>query len=467
MQTTHLRNRATGSRRVSAVLLVCCWAGVALVGVALADGEMIAPDLPVRGDWQQGPSRPPQIRHWQWGWEVQTQRYSVFCTTNRSDALWAARQMERAWSDYVRLTDLWTDVTRRPQFKTAALRVLITDRPLKVRVPGGGGVSTGNGQAAVDYGPDVYVGLQAADGPLPNRLGQMRREAFRRFLRMTGQDRTLPPWVQTGLAARFAEQSPDGHVAGGADGGKEPQAVLQVRYLLIGNDARHAPDFLAALAATDIERPVDPSSPTVWNRDVLRGSRDTPPRGTTELDRLLHSSAVRQGLAVWLADPQAGQPVVLPQPDIELTKETLDEMALILKLARRFHRPAEPSIRYRAYQFNGNRADPVRPQAGAMTPEQERPWDLAALYRRLIDQRTPRWATVDTDGSLLLCDNRRRLAEIFANPQRPYQAHRQDGHAVLETVADSGQTYLAWLEDRPEIPGRPIVRVQRKDELRQ
>ena len=45
-----------------------------------------------------------------------------------------------------------------------------------------------------------------------------------------------------------------------------------------------------------------------------------------------------------------------------------------------------------------------------------------------------------------------------------YRAYRRDGQAVLETVAAGGEVYLAWLEDNPQSPGRPIVRVQRKDE---
>lgn len=246
---------------------------------------------------------------WQWGWEVRTQHFIVFCTTTRQQAQWAASQAEEALVDTQRLSSRWTDRGRQQRFGRPAIGIFITDRPLDARNPGGPRL------ALTDYGHDIYINLQSGTAELSQRLPQLRRETFNAQLRSYGQDQLLPKWVQTGLANYIAEEKLS------AVNQMETLAIqtnrretLLVKYLIEGDDARHATDFFAAMSATIAQYRPDPfGSPVGWNERVLRlppGNRRLPRR--FPLEELVATPAVQQGFAKWLAEPKQGQSG--PQP---------------------------------------------------------------------------------------------------------------------------------------------------------
>jgi len=443
----------------------------------------------------------PRPTHRQGGWEVRTRHFMIFCTTGEEDAAWTAEQMERAFSETVRLADQWIGTHQRKELDDAAVGVLVTDRPLPWRVP------PTPGPSQIDYGPQIYVALEKGKPALRRQLPQMRRELFQTLLRLTRQDRLLPSWVQVGLAAYISDdelpQFPRGlsqfsrglsqfsRSENGTVPFREPlarsiqtparpitpdrkaakkqdprEAILWVRYLLEGHDAAYAPDFFAAMAAAVAKRPADPFSPFDWNESVMRLGAAVSASPRTPLGELAASAAVRRKFSQWLADPAVGQPIIKPIPGDLPIDERHREMVLILKLARRFAPPTATPIRPRVYEFTAGRSRlvvPKTPEPGESGGDATAPaFSLAGLHRRLIDADTPRWATIDTDDTLLLSTDKDRLAAIFANPRRQYRTYRSEGHEVLESVLPSGETYQAWLEENPDKPQRPMVRIRRR-----
>jgi hypothetical protein len=91
----------------------------------------------------------------------------------------------------------------------------------------------------------------------------------------------------------------------------------------------------------------------------------------------------------------------------------------------------------------------------------ETPMAPVALYRKLAT--LPRWATIDTDGTLLVSNDRKRLAEVFAvsDQNTRYRTFSSDGRTVLEaTYQDTGETFQAWLHVDPENPKRPVAHLR-------
>jgi len=235
-----------------------------------------------------------------------------------------------------------------------------------------------------------------------------------------------------------------------------PAAMLWVRYLLEGNDAEQADAFFTALRATAAGQRQDPFFPGDGVYGVVRFDNRVPPETGLPLKQLTTGPAVQQELSEWLADRDIGQPIVETSPGEMPLDERQREMVLILKLARRFAQPAVVPIQPEIHEFGADRTTTWVPE-----PPPAQPPSVSALYQRLSDAELPRWATIDTDGSLLLSRDRRRMAEVFANPNRRYRTYLRDGQTVLEAAFATGDVFEAWLEENPDNPKRPIAHVQR------
>ena len=410
------------------------------------------------------------------GWLVRPKHFAVLSQVSNEQAIWMADQMEQFLVDVSPLLDQWTDVHRQPKFGVGMLSVWIADEvwhPYDRPSPG---------PRKTNFGTLIYIDL--SDGPetLEQRMPQVRRECFLALLRLAQQDQIIPDWAQIGLAEYVSgRQLPDEeiHRLGPPDpppgvdegvwarrwvkdrmsplGQDARAAIYWTRYVLESYDAKYAPEFFATLSAAVINHQRDPFFRADGVHGVIRYKAQVPPVPISPITGLADRPDVRAGLDDWLADRDVGQPLVEPNPSGMTLDERHREMVLILKLARRFETPATASVEPRVYEFGTERSKLIPPQAPVA-----RPIDLAALYRRLSDPAQPRWATIDTDGSLLFSSNRGRLAEILANPRRRYRTSWREGHAVLEATFASGKVFEAWLEENPKNPRRPIARINRK-----
>jgi len=457
-----------------AAMLWACLGSPATAAEAIVTYRSLRAEGHDRLDELDLPRRTRRICHW--GWEVRTRHFVVFSTVSPEQANWTAQEMERAWSDVGLLADQWTDVHRRPEFGIGAVGVLVNDRPLRANAQPAPGPRTTN------YSPNLYI--SQGDGPSSReeRLVELRREAFLAFLRATGQDQVLPDWVQAGLAAHLSGAEPPDGSAMRPDppepAGDQPsvawarrvvadrmaplsmdrqRAILWVRYLLEGDDAKYAVPFLAGLRTLVAGHPQDPFLPGEGVRGAARFETRLPPNRRCPLEQLTMTPGIREEFADWLADAKAGQPVVETTPGEMPPDERQREMVLILKLARRFALPPTESIRPKVSEYGTGGTATI-----ASSPEASEPESVAELYERLADPDRAPWATLDTDGRLLLSGNRRRLADVFANPDRRYRTYRRDGNLVLEVRFATGDVFEAWLEENAENPRRPVARIRRK-----
>lgn len=463
---------------VVAVLTALTCAGN-LGAVVYAEGPLLPGFVAGRGSSVEGSRTSHVDRLSHRGWTFHSTHAHVVATTRREDAAWVAGQLERTWAEVARLADQWTDVHRRPGFGHGALSVVVTNEPLHPRSMPSGGAFLRNPEA------DIFVNLAAGSARLEDRLPAVRAEVFAAFLRVARQDLTLPLWVQTGLAAYFSgeplpETSPSrldppapfvpptkgawarltlperGHAPAKA-GSEDVQAAFWVRYLLEGDDAVHAYDFFDAMAAAVARRPGDEMSFTQKARAVPPLVKQRAPDHPVSFQQLLAERIRNEDVAEWLADRNVGQPILNPHPaDLALDKRHL-EMVLILKLARRFGAADDTRIQPKVYYLGGQEA--VGAAAVAATRNS---LDVSALYRRLSDPAHVRWATIDTDGRLLLATDAERLLAVFAPTDRAYRTYQQEGRAVLEAAFATGEVYQAWLEENPANPKRPIAHLQIK-----
>jgi len=432
----------------------------------------IRTDLPRRLDEIDLPQY--KLRECVGGWETRSKHFVVFSTNSRDEAVWAIREMEQCWSDIFRLADPWTDVHRKPSFGIGAVNVQIAKEAVHPLA------RPAAGPRKMNYYTDIYIDL--ADGPLAlrERRPQIREEAFRAFMRAAQMEQTLPDWVQTGLATYISGAPlPDGptehldlpkpvtfdetgswarrtvsdRMAPLAENRR--RASLWVKYLLEGNDARYAPDFFAALAAAVEEQPQTPFVPADGVRGVVRFEPRVRASNRFPLQDLMMTPTVQRKLPDWLADPMAGQPTIEPKSADLPIDERVRKMVLILKLIKRFGISTAQIVQPKVYEFDAAGSEPLEVESPVNV-------GLSELYRRLIDPEQPHWATLDTDGRLLLWSDHQRLAAIFNDPNVRYRCYRRDGQRVLEASFQTGETFEAKLVDNPDAPNRPIARVSRK-----
>ena len=453
---------------------VCCWASGEALATEIARSQL--PTRSLRMDLDRGLDELdlPRygVRETNRGWEIRTRHFVIFSTVGKEKAAWAAQQLESVWFEVSALADQWTDLHRQDAFGVGAVGVLLTDGQRRSR----GGPSAGPRET--NFGATIFINADDQPAPIGERLPQLRREAVAAFLRVTQQDQAFPQWVQAGLAAYFSgEELPangmrslqppktgssartaawalrttsDSMAASGPDPVK---SAIWVQYLLEGDDGSHAPQFFDALSRTLASAPREPHLPG----DRLGNAGPD----WSHLERLTADSTVTRSIAQWLADRHVGQPVVRSESKDMTLDERHDRMILILKLARRFASPPSHSIRPKVTEFADGRMTTV-----VSTPPRETAMTPIALYRKLV--ALPRWVTIDTDESLLISSNQRRLAEIFAvsDQNTRYRTFRSDGHTVLEAAyLDTGETFEAWLEEDSDNPKRPIGNIRRADHV--
>lgn len=458
-----------------AVVAGLMWTGL-LNNDARADGPAwrgVRNDSFRRAAWHQSAER---IDH---GWTVTSEHFAVVATTSLADATWAAEELERTWNEIGRLADQWTTVHRQPGFGQAGISLVITRQP---RHPQSNPTDRADLAPA---GPDIYVNLSDSRASLEDRLPQMRSAAFAAFLRVCRHEMLLPEWVQVGLAAYFADtpapEAPGGslpppdlflaptkgawarHVMLGQGAvtvenqRQAAQAALWVRYLLEGNDAQYADQFFTALATSLAQGTQDELSSTAKARGVAPRPREPSPPDPLSWTRLIDERIASRGVSDWLADRDIGQPIVKLAEGEPPLDQRQREMLLILKLARRFSKAGSPTVgpQVKIQEYA------AKPSATAAS-ESEEPVSIDALYQRLTSRDQPRWATIDTDGRLLLSSDKERLAAIFANPDCTYRTYRQDGNVVLEATFASGEVLEGWLTENPAHPQRPIAHLRKK-----
>jgi hypothetical protein len=204
------------------------------------------------------------------------------------------------------------------------------------------------------------------------------------------------------------------------------EAAARVSFLLTGDDARHAPQFLAAIGQALAQS----RQRAAMQLPAYRRGETQPAPPQASFDELL--SASRASFEAWLKDPQAGQPQYQPAEGISpaLDREQRD-MLVVLKLSRRLARAADTSS----------------PDRG--------PPSIAELVAQLRNSESPALATIDADGRLLLSTDRQRMQELLGWDGQRYQWQRSGDQWKLATRLPDGRTLLGTLSDDPQNAARP------------
>ena len=394
------------------------------------------------------------------GWEVRGETYVVTANTSRDDALRAARAIEETWNETLRMADYWTDSHRQPNFSVAAISVHIDQNPRRDRQEGD--------LRFVNQQTHVYLNVADEETSLDDQLDKLRASTVHAFWRRGEFDLKLPTWVRSGLASYVATQQAlaNGEPAPAAgvnlnvydpywERGRitadeleppEPPSeddALRVRYLLEGDDARHAPWFFAA-----IEEAINEPLP----RDDFQA------RAYQTNDRIERSTAVDQlfeqvghGIAQWISNPMVDQPQLVPIDGETTVDQTQQHMAFILKLAHRQNFPSRSAVTPKV--VGGEASAQVGPSGPAPS--------VPRLWHDLTNPAGPPWATLDPQGNLLLSDQTDRLRELFQAPGGAYRTVQHNGRWALETRVDRYTRLLAWMEDNPNSPRQPLVKFER------
>jgi hypothetical protein len=411
-----------------------------------------------------------------WSQELRSPHFAVVGDTDWEHAMRIAEEAETIWEEFSHLADHWTDAHHDPSFGLGAVRIVVM------------GEHTG---APCHQLPDlrgmnrpatVHVPLTGESSDSGQFKGRLRRDLALAFFRAAGHDRQLPEWVQLGVAEYFSGTPVPARSVGSADPREssallpdgpwtprsvvnemtrasidESEARLWVRFLLEGNDSRYAQQFFDAMAETLAEA-------------AGGGQRSLPALGTntpggvdswqpeSALDRLTESETVKRDMSRWLDDPNIGHPIVRTIPAQMPLDERHREMVLILKLAQRSLAPSDAEPGPKVYEFS--RED----REARMLPVGQRvaSFEVTGLYRRLTDSSHTPWATIDTDGSLLMSTDRQRLDRVFNRADCRYRTHNREGCTVLEATFDSGEVFEAWIEPNEQSSQRPVVYVRQQ-----
>ncbi len=229
------------------------------------------------------------------------------------------------------------------------------------------------------------------------------------------------------------------------------EALERVRFLLEGEDAKFAPAFLTLLRQL-AEEPTDPS---LASRAYLSRTQLLLIPEDTVIDELM--AEIEPQFRAWQADPLQGQPLFLPGGDIPdpamLSREK--EMEVVLKLAQKIDMQAEAAaaIRPRVTEFGADGQQEV-----LSTNYDQSAINVDQLYHDLTTGNLGPWATVDSQGQLLLWTDEERLAEVLGIDEQRYRSAFKDGRWVLVTDWDDATQLEAWLEENPANPSRPLVK---------
>jgi hypothetical protein len=463
------------------------------------------------------------------GAQINTERFTVVAMTGEEDAELALTEFTRAWDEFGKLADAFTDDHRNPDFGIGQLLIVIEDEPVRERDEPTATFQTQNGQTL------VYINVAEGQPSLEEQLPELRQGAVQAMLHLAELDRKFPLWVQQGLAeytagkieqAKLAEEAAEDaedeegsspsatevvadempaegdeeEVADADDEDAEPKesvlrqnpafaelkpiddeywrrqraeqdkladappnangddaeedeepsdALERVTYLLEGDDAEHAPDFLLALR----ELAEEDTDPLLASRDQLANTILLMPATDTAVDEDLEE--LDEKYLAWRQDPLRGQPLFIPSGDISdpamLAREK--EMEVVLKLAMKVNQAtSETQIRPQIMEFGAAGAQDV-----SLAAVSGQAINVTQLYQDLLEADEA-WATIDSDGELLLWTDEERLAEALGVEEQKYTTEYRDGKWVLVTVWDDNTQLEAWLEPNEDNPSRPLVK---------
>lgn len=400
------------------------------------------------------------------GWEIREDQFTIAANTSEADAKWAAAEVTKVRGQMADLADRFTSVHRAADFGLNSLQVVIDNEPPRERdTP----LTTLN---VVGLQTQVLLNVSPGQPPLAKQLLRLREAGAFSMLHTAELDGVLPPWVVTGLASHVAligqpedsrkpdEFSPRGVPLGGEQWRfnrttqdrlqSQPQnlsqAAEQTDFLLTGNDAQFAPQFLAAIkSAIDEGR----TQATTAGAVKFRRGEERLALTNQSLDRLVPEN--RAAFEAWQKDPQVGQPVF--EPEKGMSQELLAEqreMLTALKLWRRISaaRPTQQPVKIATF-------DREQGKTIVGNPTSTQPLSVAELLARLRDPAQPVIATLAADGSLLLSTDRQRIDRLLGWDGQRYRVIRDGERSVLGTQLPDGSTLEGRLTDNPDKPSRP------------
>jgi len=407
------------------------------------------------------------------GWEVRTEVFVVDCRTTREDAQWVTGQLEQTWARMGKLADHFTDLHRQAGYGRSGISVYVDDRPQDKRA------ASRPMLRAPSYATTLYINVASGSPSLKEQLPRINESTVHAFFNVGGFNATLPPWVRYGMARYVAldgkieetKRAPASLPLPGtlpvetdarriARTGSEMKAEdIQLAaawfgYLMRGDDAAYVYETFDALRKTDQQRRRSLRlSADARHPQVGRPPYGAPVKGPTALDDMIRNASLQRKIGIWMNDHQAGQPLIeqVAQDDPKLAA-VQREMALVLKLARRFELKPGHMIKPRAVGsgpdgMTDHSPKPLPPESG-----------LRSLYNQLTSQRAGKWATLDADGSFLLSTDRRRLAELLDLNGEAYQPFWKKEGLVLRYRLDDKTVVEGRLEANPDDPRRPLAK---------
>jgi hypothetical protein len=441
--------------------------------VCIAEAEAQGPVIRSVSDWRERipdeNDRPHYKERWTHrGFEVVNDHITVVATTNINDARRAAAEATQAWQEVGQLADHFTQVHKNKDFGIGALQVYIDGEPQRDRDQP---LTTLN---VVGQKSNVVMHVNPGQPTLEQQAPRLREATVLAFLRTAELDLQYPAWVCEGIAGYLAEkgetteaieqirpQRTTANIGGKQwrsvrmqqdvltpDKDEHKDAVARIKFLLEGDDSAHTPEFFAALRASAQDVGQRRSKENLVN---TRRGEVQPPIASGRSDQLFVS--LEKSYAKWQEEPLAGQPLYRPTPGLSPELEQLQrEMALVLKLQKRFNTVSKPSQRTKVVAFKKETT-----YYGGTTKVSLGIVDPRDVYFALMRSDEP-WATRDVDGGLLLSTNTRRIDELFGDDGRRFTRIRRGEKWVLSNQLTNKQTLIAWLEENPESPSRPEVK---------
>jgi hypothetical protein len=416
------------------------------------------------------------------GWEIREPQYTVFADTSLADARWAAGHVAQAWQQASKLADRWAatpqDPThRKPDFALNAVQIAISNEPTRDR---DGPLTTLN---VVGIQTQVQINIAPGQPGLEQQVARLREGAAFGMLHAAGLDAIAPPWVVAGMAAvagraGLTVQELQANVAvdqAARFGGQQwryargtqdtlayptanhEEAASRMAFLLTGDDAQHAPALFSLLkqAGADARQ----SAAVTDGFDVFPG--DPKPASTNSvLDQLLSQHS--QQFAAWKANPSGGLPIFEPTPGAPADVLAAErEMLVVLKLHQRFSNSVATTIESGAIRPKTITLDKAQGAvAKQLAARRAVPLTFASFVARLNDPAQGEWATLDTDGSLLLASDTQRVNELLSPAGGRYSLESKAGNSVLVRQTESGQTIRGWLEANPQDKTRPVAKFE-------
>lgn len=405
------------------------------------------------------------------GFEVRADHFTVFASTSREDAQWAASQVQEAWHQAARLSARWTNAPSHPDFGLNALQVVIDSEPLRERDAPATTVNV------VGIQTQVRIGVSQTERPLRSQMADLRAGSAFAMLHAAELDSAAPPWVVRGLAQFAARQGVAEELVpqdanaqaalrfGGqqwryqrafADALDEPLeanklADDRVKFLLTGNDGEHAPALFAHLREQSGEAR---ARAAVGGAFRSFGGDAQPAEASPSADALI--AGLSDQFTHWKEKPLAGQPIFEPAPDTapELLAAQR-EMLVLLKLQRRMSGAAVASSpRMKVARFDREKREVVATSAkSTVEPATFDAWAAA------LNDAAPSWATLDVDGSLLIGTDT-RAGQLLSNADSRYAWKQQADHVVLERRIDDSRIVRGWLEENTNDKTRPLARFE-------